>query len=82
VVWAETEAKEGKPSRKIPLDAEHMGGWDSPTKHDNGNLVAVGSTVGEFGSTMVVRYVPAGPGRYRSHFVSCPNAKEHRRAKH
>ena len=64
VTWAWTE----KGSR-IPLDIEEVPG---------GNLMYV---VGRPGGTPTVRYVQSEPDvlRLRSHFASCPNAKQHRK---
>jgi hypothetical protein len=74
VVWAETDK-----GKRIPLDGEDQGGFTSLATFADGNLVAVGSKLGEYGSTPIVRYVKAGEGRYRTHFSSCPEASEWRR---
>lgn len=76
-MWAETEARDDKPRRRIPLDAEqNEGELLRPSQFDDGNLVVTGSTAT---GTPIVRYVPKGKGRYRAHFSSCPNAAQHRR---
>lgn len=76
IVWVETEAKGDKPGRKMPLDADPENLSRAAT-FDNGNIIFTKATTGD--GTPIVRYVPAGPGRARSHFASCPNAKSHRR---
>lgn len=76
VVWVETEAKADKPGRRMPLDADP----ERPTKAlkvDGGNIIFTGARSGS--GAWLVRYVGVGPGRYRSHFATCPNAKGHRR---
>lgn len=76
IVWVETEAKGDKPGRKMPLDADPADLGRAAT-FDNGNIVFTGAHTGD--GTPIVRYTPAAPGRARSHFSSCPNAKAHRR---
>jgi hypothetical protein len=72
VTWVLTEAT----GKRMPLDPEPV---------DNGNLQIVASRSGG----PVVRYVGQTPKgyvaakdgpRYVSHFVTCPNAAQHRRA--
>jgi len=77
IVWARTTN-----GKAIPVDAEDMGGWTSPTRFDDGNLHPTGERVRATGdqTVMVVEHVPAGTGRYyRSHFTSCPDAADWRR---
>lgn len=74
IVWTETEPKEGKPSRRMPIDANDDG---TPAVPGNGNLVVVGNNHG----TPVVRYVPNGKGLHVSHFATCEHAAEHRKGK-
>lgn len=64
VFWVETEAKDDKPARRMPLDADAEG---RPLTFDDGNLVVVRN-----GDPPVVRYVAKGPNHHRSHFSSCP----------
>jgi hypothetical protein len=78
IVWARTTT-----GKSIPVDAEDMGGWTSPTRFDDGNLRPTGERVPSKGgaTTMVVEVVTPGSGRfYRSHFASCPDALSWRRA--
>lgn len=75
IVWARTEAKEGKPARSMPLDADDDG---TPAVPGNGNLVQIGT---EPSGAPVVRYVPKGKGLFVSHFATCPNGPSHRKAK-
>lgn len=75
VVWVETEAREGKPGKRMPLDADPAN-TSRALKVDDGNLVMIGTTPD---GTPIVRYVPKGPNHYRSHFATCVNAKAHRR---
>lgn len=71
IVWVATK------SAAMPLDAHlaRSGSTDRsalvavPTEFDNGNIVLDGG---------VVRVVSPGPGQYRSHFASCPEAESHR----
>lgn len=74
IVWARTEAKEGKPARSMPLDANDDG---TPAVPGNGNLVVIGDDKG----SPVVRYVPKGRGLHVSHFATCPQRDEHRKTK-
>lgn len=74
VVWVETEARGDKPGRKMPLDADPEN-LSMALGLPNGNLIFTGAHTGE--GTPIVRYVSAG--LHRSHFASCPNAKQHRR---
>ncbi len=79
IVWAETTQ-----GRRIPLDAEDMGGWKAPTPAPDGNVMATGSRLDpKFGSVMIVQILgpgqaPAGETLYRSHFATCPQADAHR----
>lgn len=78
IVWVETEAKPDKPGRKMPLDADP----DEPARalaFAEGNIIFTGAHTGD--GTPIVRYIPAGAGRYRSHFASCPKAREHRKSR-
>jgi hypothetical protein len=80
IVWARTEAKENKdgsvkPSRSMPIDADPDTG--EMAVPGNGNLVKIGVDRGQ----PVVRYVPAGKGLHVSHFATCPNRDQHRKAK-
>lgn len=71
VVWVETEATDTKPGRRMPLDADP----DDRTRAlvvDDGNLVFTSNTTGA--GVPIVRYVPKGAGRHRSHFASCKQA--------
>lgn len=78
IIWAETEAKPKKPSRKIPLDADPDNrGWAKQVT--GGNLLFTGTETGD--GTPIVRYVPKAIGRHVTHFSTCPNAKQHRRAR-
>lgn len=78
IIWAETEAKENKPGRKIPIDAD-------PDNHgyakivEGGNLAFTGQTTGE--DLPVVRYVPKAVGRHVTHFSTCPNAESYRKSR-
>lgn len=74
IVWAQTEPKNDKPGRAMPLDANDDGSLAVP---GNGNIIVTAQ--GPRGP--VVRYVPAGRGLHVSHFATCPNAKQHRKAK-
>lgn len=74
MVWAETVATESKPGRRIPLDANPA----EPARAarvEGGNLLFTGGTSGD--GTPMVRYVTNGP--HQTHFVSCPNARAHRK---
>lgn len=73
VLWVETEATEKKPGRRMPLDADDNG---RALKSDEGNIVLVGTT-GE--GTPIARYVGKGPGKFVSHFATCPDAGKWRR---
>lgn len=78
VVWVETEATATKPGRRMPLDADP----ERPTKAlrvDDGNVIFTGQRSGS--GAWLVRYVGKGPGRFRSHFASCPQAAQHRRTR-
>lgn len=81
IVWAKTEAKAAtdtkgpKPSRAMPLDADPDTG--QPAVPGNGNLVVIGHDAG----TPVVRYVPTGRGMHVSHFATCPERDQHRKAR-
>lgn len=70
-MWVETVATENKPGRRMPLDADP----DNPERAlqcDDGNIVITRERTAE--GTPLVRYVGKGPGRYRSHFATCPEA--------
>lgn len=75
IVWVRTEAKEGKPSKSMPLDATEDG---RPLAVAAGNIVVTATAPN---GDMTVRYVGRGEGTYVSHFVSCRFAKDHRKAK-
>jgi hypothetical protein len=66
ILWAISEAS-GKP---IPLDAE-------PT--EKGNIVVVNGTVARY-VRAAERATIAAQSLYVSHFATCPNAAQHRRA--
>lgn len=70
VVWARAEGS----GKALPLDPEPGPG---------GNLVVVGHETGRYGDSVpVVRSVPrSGEPAYVAHFVTCPHASEHRRAR-
>lgn len=77
MIWAETEATATRPSKRIPLDVD----FDNSARagrYSNGNLAFTGQRTGD--GTPIVRYVGTGPDRLRTHFSTCVNAKEHRRA--
>jgi hypothetical protein len=78
VVWARTTK-----GRSIPLDADDMGGWESPERFDDGNLRPTGDRARTAGgqTVMVVEVVPPETeGRhYRSHFTSCPDVDDWRK---
>lgn len=76
IVWVETEAKPGKPGRKMPLDAAPTDMTKARVDPD-GNIRFSGQRTGD--GTPIVRYVPKGAGMHVSHFATCPNAKGHRR---
>jgi hypothetical protein len=81
IVWMRTEPSAERASRNIPIDAA-AGSDDEvrPLSLPDGNLELTGKhTPGRFGPIAEVRYVAAGKGTYRTHFASCPNAKQHRR---
>lgn len=72
IVWAKTVEL-----RSIPLDATADG---SLVVFGDGNLADTGRRApGGAKTTMVVRYVDAGEGRYRSHFASCPDSSNWRK---
>lgn len=75
IVWARTEAKEGKPSRSMPIDADPESG--AMAVPGNGNLVKIGEERGQ----PIVRYVPKGKGLHVSHFATCPEGPQHRKAR-
>lgn len=78
MIWAETKAKEGKPSRGIPLDADPDNhGW--PRQVADGNLVLTGDV--NHRGTPIVDYRPKGVGKYVTHFATCPNPKSHRKTR-
>jgi hypothetical protein len=76
-----TEGRPNKPPR--PLLIEGSIGSDDvvrPRAFPDGNLALTGEhRSGRFGRVAEVRYVPAGEGTYRAHFVSCPDRDKHRR---
>jgi hypothetical protein len=74
VHWTKTQARDGKPAKAMPVDADDNG---DPLVVTNGNLVPTGTV--EPNGAPVVRYVPTGTGRYRSHFASCAQADNWRR---
>lgn len=74
IIWAKTEERDGKPSRNMPIDADETGQAAVP---GNGNLIIVGYD----GDNPIVRYVPQARGMHVSHFATCPNRDEHRKAK-
>lgn len=57
----------------IPIDAEAMGGWDAPSIFKDGNLRPVE------GQSGVVEYVTPGAGKWKTHFVTCPERDEWRK---
>lgn len=71
VIWCLTEK-----GKRMPIDADPEEPRRPLTVAD-GNLIICKQ--GEAGEADTVRYVPAGRGRYRSHFASCPDSKSHRR---
>lgn len=76
-----TKARPGKPARNIPIDAA-AGSDDQvrPKRADNGNIRLTGQHVsGRFGPIPEVEVVGPGAGVYVSHFVTCPEARPHRR---
>jgi hypothetical protein len=77
VLWVLTEATAAKPGRRMPLDA-NPANPTQPARVDGGNVVVLGA---DSHGTPVVRVVANGAGRHRSHFATCPRAKEHRRAR-
>jgi hypothetical protein len=69
IEWAVTANR-----KSIPLD---------PDPHPDGNLVLVWTSPGRQPMALVVNpHEPMldEPPRYRSHFVTCPNADQHRKA--
>jgi hypothetical protein len=70
IVWAKTEAREGKPSRNIPLDAD-PDDENRPLTVEGGNLVVVQHHAGQ---SPTVRYVSKERGRHVTHFSTCPFA--------
>lgn len=72
IVWVQTK------NAAMPLDAHlaHSGSTPRsalvavPTLFDDGNIVL---------DNGVVRVVSPGPGQFRSHFASCPEADSHRK---
>lgn len=73
VVWAVTEA-----GRRMPIDAQPV---------DGGNVILHPAERGQSPTATVVGKQPQpslfgddGP-RYTSHFATCPNAAEHRKAR-
>lgn len=68
VEWAQTE----KRGSRIPLD------FDEVERGGDGNLVVVTHVATEYGMTPVVRNVKTGEGNRTTHFVTCPNASDHR----
>lgn len=87
VTWAQTTA-----GKLMPLDAENEDGWDRPLlDREGGNVAPTGRYVrtSRGARVMEVEVVDqqdlfAGDerrGKYRSHFVTCPNASAHRKAR-
>lgn len=78
VYWVVTTA-----GRPMPVDAEDMGGWESPLMVDGGNLQPTGQRrPSKSGQVTVEVSYGAGEGRgFRSHFQSCPDANDWRRHK-
>lgn len=76
IVWVYTT--NGKP---MPIDGEHMGGWTSPRTFPDGIVQPTDARRPDRTGTMtmVVAVRPGSTGGFRSHFVSCPHAEEHRR---
>lgn len=72
ILWAETEATPDRAGKRIPLDAQPNG---EALHVANGNLVFTGQRTGS--GAPIVRYTKGGG--MRTHFVTCPNAKSHRR---
>lgn len=72
IVWAETEPTDERDGKRIPLDALPNG---EALYVSNGNLAMTGRTSAR--GLPIVRYVVGGG--MRTHFASCPNAKQHRR---
>lgn len=68
VMWVQTEAREGKPSKSMPLDAT-----------DEGRLLVVEAGNIVLTEDQTARVVATGQGQYQSHFASCPHAREHRK---
>jgi hypothetical protein len=79
MVFASTEKR-----KRMPLDAERDPATDEwvPALDPEGNVADTTRRVpdGHGGTMPVVAIVPAGMGRWRSHFATCPRAREHRRA--
>lgn len=75
-VWAESEARPGKPGKPLLIDADEETGRMAVIP--NGNLIIVPGQRTPRGSA-IVRYVPPGDGLHRAHFATCVNAEKHRR---
>jgi len=67
IVWARTDH-----DRRIPLDAEPAPAGNFIVSSDRGGGDPLAIYVGKVAT-------PADTLRYVSHFVTCPNAKQHRR---
>lgn len=77
MIWARTEGTDKKPGRRIPLDADP----EDPTQPlyvDGGNQRIIGRTST---GTAIIRYVARGAGTVRTHFITCPNARKHRKVR-
>lgn len=75
MIWAVTEAREGKPAKRNPVDADPARPGKALEVPD-GNLIFTGARLD---GSWVIRYVGKGKGKFRSHFASCPNAGDHRK---
>lgn len=78
IIWATTEAREGKPAKRNPVDADPARPGKALEVPD-GNLIFTGGR--DERRSWIVRYVGAGKGKFRSHFATCPNSSSHRKAK-
>lgn len=73
IFWVKTLAREGKPSKAMPVDADAGG---DPVEYPDGNLVRTGAI--ESNGAPVVQYRTGGPG-WKSHFAGCPERDRWRR---
>lgn len=71
VIWTLTEK-----GKRMPIDADPEE-IRRPLTVADGNLIICRQ--GTDGEADTVRYVPAGKGRYRSHFASCSSPAKHRK---